>query len=68
MQIYLDVSTPAGVYDAIRKEVMAYLELNNKSFTGNHSVINVSSGDPLKMQLGIFFEFAHNGKHHPLSR
>ncbi len=39
-----------------------FFEDNPKSFTGQSQIINVASGDPMKIQLGIFFEYTHNGE------
>ena len=62
LQVFLDVGTPAWIFDAIRKEVQQFFEDNPKSFTGQSQIINVASGDPMKIQLGIFFEYTHNGE------
>lgn len=41
---------------------MSFLEDNPKSYTGQGQVINCSAGDPMKVQLGFFFEYAHCGE------
>ena len=53
---------PSSVYEAMRSEVMKFLEDNPKSYTGKGQVINCSAGDPMKVQLGFFFEYAHCGE------
>lgn len=66
-QVFLDVGLPNTVYETIRTDIMKYLEDNPKSYSGNGQVINCSSGDPMKVQLGVFFEYAHCGEV-PLNR
>ncbi|KAL3160440.1 hypothetical protein ABBQ32_010760 [Trebouxia sp. C0010 RCD-2024] len=58
-KVFLDVGHPLGVFESIRAEVMKFLEDNPKSYSGKGQVINCSAGDPLKIQLGFFFEYAH---------
>ncbi|KAL0029403.1 hypothetical protein WJX77_004930 [Trebouxia sp. C0004] len=60
-KVFLDVGVPSSVYDTMRSEVMKFLEDNPKSYTGKGQVINCSAGDPMKVQLGFFFEYAHCG-------
>lgn len=60
--MFLDVGHPLGVFESIRAEVMKFLEDNPKSYSGKGQVINCSAGDPLKIQLGFFFEYAHCGE------
>ena len=62
MQVFLDVGVPSSVYETMRAEVMKFLEDNPKSYTGKGQVINCSAGDPMKVQLGFFFEYAHCGE------
>ncbi len=62
MQVFLDVGVPSSVYETMRSEVMKFLEDNPKSYTGKGQVINCSAGDPMKVQLGFFFEYAHCGE------
>ncbi|KAL0039998.1 hypothetical protein WJX79_001782 [Trebouxia sp. C0005] len=58
-KVFLDVGVPSSVYETMRAEVMKFLEDNPKSYTGKGQVINCSAGDPMKVQLGFFFEYAH---------
>ena len=62
MQVFLDVGVPSSVYETMRSEVMKFLQDNPKSYTGKGQVINCSAGDPMKVQLGFFFEYAHCGE------
>ena len=56
-----------SIFETIRAEVMKFLEDNPKSYSGKGQVINCSAGDPMKIQLGFFFEYSHCGEV-PLNR
>ena len=56
-----------STFETIRAEVMKFLEDNPKSYSGKGQVINCSAGDPMKIQLGFFFEYCHCGEV-PLNR
>lgn len=62
VQVFLDIGLPNSVYETIRTEIMTFLEENPKLYTGQGQVVNASAGDPLKVQLGVFFEYAHCGE------
>jgi hypothetical protein len=59
--MYLDIDTPGTVFEALNERIAEHLETFSGEFTGQFSAMNISSGDPMKIQLGVFFEFSHNG-------
>ena len=61
VQVFLDVGVPTSVYETMRSEVMKFPQDNPKSYMGKGQVINCSAWDPMKVQLGFFFEYAHCG-------
>lgn len=68
LQMYLDIGTPGSVYEALNERIAEHLGTFAGEFTGQFSAMNISSGDPMKIQLGVFFEFSHNGARPPQLR
>lgn len=60
-KLYLDIGTPGSVFEALNERIAEHLGTFAGEFTGQFSAMNISSGDPMKIQLGVFFEFSHNG-------
>ncbi len=60
-QMYLDFDTPTAVLETIEERVSAFLENRPKEFTGAHNTFHTAIGNPLKLRLGIFFEYSHAG-------
>lgn len=59
--MFLDIDTPGSVFETLNERIAEHLETFSGEFTGQFSAMNISSGDPMKIQLGVFFEFSHNG-------
>lgn len=64
MQVLVDISTPAEVFDRVDAAVGAHTGLHPGEFTGGRLVCARDAGEPLKYALCIFYEFCHNGTSH----
>ena len=62
MQVLVDISTPAEVFDRVDAAVGAHTSLHLGEFTGGRLVCARDAGEPLKYALCIFYEFCHNGE------
>ncbi len=60
-QMFLDIGTPGSVFEELNERIREHLTTFPGEFSGEFSAMNISSGDPMKIQLGVFFEFTHNG-------
>lgn len=60
-QVYVDASTPAEVWDVLRKAVEEFTAEHPENFSGQCAVFCFGAGDPLKMLLGVYFEYSFNG-------
>lgn len=60
--MYVDVETPATFWDVMRQAVEEHLKEHPEHFSGNCAVFSFGAQDPLKMKLGVFFEFSFNGE------
>ena len=67
VQVLVDISTPAEVFDRVDAAVGAHTSLHPGEFTGGRLVCARDAGEPLKYALCIFYEFCHNGVSHPLT-
>lgn len=61
MQVYLDFDTPASVLETVEERVSGHLDNHPKEFSGAHNTFHNAIGNPLKLRLGIFFEYSHTG-------
>ena len=61
VQVLVDISTPAGVFDRVDAAVGAHTSLHAGEFTGKRLVCARDAGEPLKYALCVFYEFPHNG-------
>ena len=63
LQVLFDMDTPLSTLDAVRDAVGAHMALNPGEFGPESlsSAIN-SMGNPLKMNLAIYFDYSHNGE------
>ena len=61
LQVLVDISTPAEVFDRVDAAVGAHTSLHLGEFTGKRLVCARDAGDPLKYALCIFYEYCHNG-------
>ncbi len=59
--MYLDIGTPGSVFEELNERIREHLGAFSGEFSGQFSAMNISSGDPMKIQLGVFFEYTHNG-------
>ena len=66
MQVLVDISTPAEVFDKVDAAVGIHTSLHPGEFTGGRLVCARDAGEPLKYALCIFYEFCHNGRPHQL--
>lgn len=57
----MDISTPAEVWDVLRKAVEEYTADHPESFSGQCAIFCFGASDPLKLLLGVFFEYSFNG-------
>ena len=62
LQVYLDFDTPASVLETVEERVSAHLDNRPKEFSGAHNTFHNAIGNPLKLRLGIFFEYSHTGR------
>ena len=62
MQVLVDISTPAEVFDRVDAAVGAHTSLHAGEFTGKRLVCARDAGEPLKYALCVFYEFPHNGE------
>jgi len=60
-KVWCDIGTPASAFDEINARLKEYLEDQSGEFTGQFSAMNIAGGDPMKIQLGVFFEYTFNG-------
>ncbi|KAK9863795.1 hypothetical protein WJX84_010731 [Apatococcus fuscideae] len=60
-QVYLDFDTPASVLETVEEQVSRHLDNHPKEFSGAHNIFHNAIGNPLKLRLGIFFEYNHTG-------
>ena len=63
VQVLVNISTPAEVFDRVDAAVGAHTSLHLGEFTGKRLVCARDAGDPLKYALCIFYEYCHNGEH-----
>lgn len=61
LEVYVDISTPAEVWDVLRKAVEEYTADHPESFSGQCAIFCFGASDPLKLLLGVFFEYSFNG-------
>ncbi|EFN55409.1 hypothetical protein CHLNCDRAFT_134529 [Chlorella variabilis] len=61
LKLSLDLVTPLEVVEMLRGAVEAHLKANTGEFTGSSSVNVRALGDPMKLTIGIWYEFSHNG-------
>ena len=61
LQVLVDISTPAEVFDRVDAAVGAHTSLHLGEFTGKRLVCARDAGEPLKYALCIFYEYCHNG-------
>lgn len=61
-QVYVDIDTPSSLWDTLRTECETYLGDHPEYYTGNCAVFAFGANDPLKLQLGIYFEYSFNGE------
>ena len=61
MQVYVDAATPAELWDILRKAVEEYTADHPESFTGQCAIFCFGAKDPLKLLLGVYFEYSFNG-------
>ncbi|KAK9815600.1 hypothetical protein WJX72_006571 [[Myrmecia] bisecta] len=59
--VYLDYNTPPPVFDMIKARVQEFLEGRPAEFSGAMSCFVVACSDPMKIQLGVYFEYQHPG-------
>lgn len=59
-KLWCDIGTPAISFDVLRERIKVYLDAEAE-FSGEFTAIVLAAGDPMKIQLGIFFEFSFNG-------
>ena len=60
-QVYVDIETPSQLWDELRVAVEEYLGSHPEYYSGNCAVFCFGASDPLKLQLGVFFEYSFNG-------
>ena len=60
-QVYVDLETPSQLWDELRVGVEEYLGSHPEYYSGNCAVFCFGASDPLKLQLGVFFEYSFNG-------
>ena len=63
-QVYVDIETPSQLWDELRVTVEEYLGSHPEYYSGNCAVFCFGASDPLKLQLGVFFEYSFNGAPH----
>jgi len=51
MQVLVDISTPAEVFDSVDAAVAAHFKANPKEYTGEKLVVANGATDPLKVQI-----------------
>ena len=61
LQVYVDASTQAEVWDVLRTAVEEYLADHPESFSGQCAVFCFGAGDPMKLKMGVYFEYSFNG-------
>ena len=57
----MDIETHSGLWDELRVAVEEYLGSHPEYYSGNCAVFCFGASDPLKLQLGVFFEYSFNG-------
>lgn len=61
MQVLVDISTQAEVFERVDAAVTAHLAANSSEFTGKHLVVANFASDPLKFTLCVWYEYTHTG-------
>ena len=61
MKLGVDATTPAEALDAVAAAVKSFLNNHASEFTGEHLVAVNFAGDPMKVALCIWTEYAHPG-------
>ena len=61
MKLGVDATTPAAALDAVAAAVKSFLNNHASEFTGEHLVAVNFAGDPMKVALCIWTEYAHPG-------
>ena len=60
-KVLVDVATPAAAFEAVDAAVAAWLAATPGEFTGERLVVAGVAGDPLKVTLCVWFEYAQAG-------
>lgn len=58
LQLYFDIGTPSEVFKILNKKIEEHMEANSNELTGEFACCNFGCGDPMKMKLGVYFEYA----------
>ena len=61
LQVLVDVSTPAEVFQQVDLAVTEHFKANPKEYTGEKLVVANNATDPLKFTLCVFWEYSHPG-------
>ena len=63
-QILVDMDTPAEVMGDVKAAVTAHVAAHPGDFAIEAEVnaFIIACSDPMKLQLGVFVQYAHNGK------
>ena len=59
------MDTPASVVDEVRDAARAHVTANQGEYAPAETLTSwvLACGDPMKLQLGIFVTYSHNGAH-----
>ena len=60
LQILVDMATPLSVFDAIEKDMLAWVK-TQPEFSGALAVCASNTADPMKYTLVVWWEFSFNG-------
>lgn len=64
--MYVDVGTPAEMWDILRKEVETFIEGHRDNFGGKSAIYCFGAADPLKLSVQVVVEYSFDGELSPL--
>jgi hypothetical protein len=60
-KVLVDLATPGTAFEAVDAAVTAHIAAHPSEFTGEKLVVAGVAGDPLKVTLAVWFEYAQAG-------